>query len=199
LLFLLIICVNIIGLFPYIFSLTSQLSITLGLSFIIILYKVVIKIKKENLNFFKSFVPYNCPIYLSLLLIPLETISFLIRIISLGVRLSANITAGHVLIAIISNLGFLSLILVKWYLLLPLFLLITIILLEIFIALIQSYIFIALTILYIKKIFFIFKILTIFFANEYNLILLKNIALIQSYIFIALTILYIKKIFICSF
>ena len=154
-LFLMVLFINVVGIFPYFFSITTHVSITIGMSLTIVTYCLLNSIMFHFDHFLSSFTPQNSPLALAPLLSLIETISFFARIISLGVRLAANICAGHLLISIISMFGYACTLTQYWFILawIPSILLIFVILLEICVSFIQSYIFIVLTIIYIEESF----------------------------------------------
>jgi len=152
-LFIFILINNLIGLIPYSFASTSHFVLTFALSFTIVLGVTILGFQKHGLKFFSLFVPAGCPVALLPLLVMIELISYLARNISLGLRLAANITAGHMLLSILSgfvynimNAGFLYMILA----LVPLAFIIAFAGLELGIALIQAQVFVTLTGAYIK-------------------------------------------------
>ena len=146
-----ILLINIYGLLPYTFSLSSHISITIGLSLFIVLLCILNSFNIYKINFFSTFTPIDSPIFLAPFLVIIETVSYIARIISLGVRLAANISAGHLLILIISNFGFIGLSsnYVFFTFIFPVLLLLFIIVLEIAVSIIQSYIFSLLTCIYL--------------------------------------------------
>ena len=152
-LFIFILINNLIGMIPYSFASTSHFILTFALSFTIVLGATILGFQKHNLKFFSLFVPAGCPLGLLPLLVLIELISYLARNISLGLRLAANITAGHMLLNILSrfvynimNAGILYIILA----LIPLAFIIAFSGLELGIALIQAQVFVVLTSSYIK-------------------------------------------------
>lgn len=152
-LFIFILINNLIGMVPYSFASTSHFVLTFALSFTIVLGATILGFQKHGLEFFSLLVPAGCPLPLLPLLVLIEFISYLARNISLGLRLAANITAGHMLLNILSgfvynimNAGFLYLILA----LVPLTFIIAFSGLELGIALIQAQVFVVLTSSYIK-------------------------------------------------
>jgi|ERR1700733_11365623 len=147
---------NSIGLLPYCFTTTSHIIVTLTFSLTIIIGSTLIGIIKHNIiGFLSLFVPKGLNNGKIKFLIPLifiiEIISYFFRIISLSVRLSANLLSGHTLLKIIANFG-LKFTLFKPYflLLLPLFFVCGILILEFAVAIIQAYVFTLLTTIYIK-------------------------------------------------
>ena len=95
-LFMFILVVNMIGLIPYFFTVTSHIIITVSLALLVFLTVVVYGFCKNGLHFFKLFVPSGIPIYILPLVTFIEVLSFLSRPISHSVRLFANMLAGHI-------------------------------------------------------------------------------------------------------
>nr|YP_009971634.1 ATP synthase F0 subunit 6 [Colochirus quadrangularis]QNG57229.1 ATP synthase F0 subunit 6 [Colochirus quadrangularis] len=100
--FFLIITINIMGLLPYAFTTTSHISFTYSIA-------VPLWLSVNILGFYLSFnhrlshlVPQGTPWYLIPLMISIETISLIAQPIALGLRLAANLTAGHLLIYLLS-------------------------------------------------------------------------------------------------
>lgn len=155
-LFLFILMNNLIGLIPYSFTTTSHIIITLLFSLSIIIATTFIGIYKHNLlNFLGMFIPAGLNSGKIKFLIPLifliELISYIFRIVSLSVRLTANLLSGHTLLKILSSFG-LKYTLFKPYLLLfiPVLILFFLFILEFAVSIIQAYVFTLLTIIYIK-------------------------------------------------
>jgi len=92
---------NIIGLIPFSYTLTSNFIITFSLSLSIFVSINIICFEKHGINIFSLFLPSGASFYLSLLLIPIELISYVFRPLSLSVRLFANMMAGHTLLKVI--------------------------------------------------------------------------------------------------
>ena len=153
--FLFILLNNLIGLIPYSFTTTSHIAITLTLSLSIIIGVTFIGFKKHSIGFFKLFIPSGLNKGFIRILIPLifiiELISYLTRIISLSVRLTANMMSGHTLLKIIANFGLQYTYFYPYvFLLIPLLILIPVVILELGVAIIQAYVFTMLTVSYIK-------------------------------------------------
>lgn len=148
-LFSLIIFNNFIGLFPYIFTRTSHITLTLSLALPLwlrfIIYGWFININ----HIFTHLVPQGTPPVLIPFIVCIETIRNLIRPGTLAIRLSANIIAGHLLLTLLGNTGpYLSSILINILLITQILLLV----LEIAVSLIQSYVFAILTTLYSREV-----------------------------------------------
>jgi ATP synthase subunit 6 len=101
--FCFILFVNLFGLFPYGFTLSSQIVFACILSFSAFLGLILIGIKNYKINFFALFFPSEAPVFLAALLVPIEIVSFFSRPFSLAIRLFANMTAGHVLLKILAG------------------------------------------------------------------------------------------------
>ncbi len=152
-LFLFILINNLIGMVPYSFASTSHFILTFALSFTVVLGATILGFKEHGIKFFALLVPAGCPVALLPLLIIIEFISYLTRNISLGLRLSANMLSGHMLLNILSwftynimNSGFVYF----FVALLPLAFIIAFSGLELAIAFIQAQVFVVLTCSYIK-------------------------------------------------
>lgn len=144
---------NIIGLIPYSFTITSHIYVTFTLSFSIFIGINFTIIKKYKLKSFLLFFPPNTSIYLALILVPIEFISYIAKPISLGVRLFINLMAGHTLLKVIIGFSWELLTLENFnsfYLILPMFTLVILFSLELAVAIIQTYVFIILTCIYIE-------------------------------------------------
>lgn len=139
---------NVIGLIPYSYSLTSQIFITIFLSFSILIYSWFIGFYNFNLEFFSILIPSGSPIILSWFLFLIELVSNLSRIISLGLRLAANIISGHLMIKVISSFvtySFFVFDFIIWCVLVVKYCL------ELFVSFIQSYVFVLLSSLYLEE------------------------------------------------
>nr|AAD02026.2 ATP synthase F0 subunit 6 [Tetilla sp. (in: sponges)] len=149
-LFIFIAMLNVLGLFPYVFVPTAQIVITLGLSVSIIIAVTLLGVLTFKLKFFSILMPGGVPLVLAPFLVVIETASYLIKAISLGVRLAANISAGHLLFAILSGFAFNMLssgMIISS--LVPMLIMVFITLLEIMVAVIQAYVFCLLTTIYL--------------------------------------------------
>lgn len=101
-LFFFILFCNLMSLVPFGIALTSHIIIIFFLSCSLWLSVFLLGILYHNVEFFRIFVP-EAPFFVLFLLIPIEIVSYAIRALSLALRLSANILAGHILVFIISN------------------------------------------------------------------------------------------------
>jgi F-type H+-transporting ATPase subunit a len=99
-LFFFILFGNLLGVFPYFFTFTSHIAVTLALSLFVFVLVTVVALREHGLHFFSYFVPAGVPAILAPLMVLIEVISYLSRIISLSVRLFANMMAGHVMLEV---------------------------------------------------------------------------------------------------
>jgi len=152
-LFLFILVCNLIGMVPYSFTVTSHLIITFTLALTIFVGFNIIGIKKHKIHFLNLFLPSGSSIFLVPLLVPIELLSYLSRVISLPVRLFANMMSGHILLKVIAGFAW-SMLNVNSFIFLahfvPLILLIILTGLEFGVAMIQAYVFTILTCMYIN-------------------------------------------------
>lgn len=144
---------NLSGLIPYSFTTTSHLIQTITLSLIIFLGSFIICVSIHGSLMLTLFLPGGTGLSLAFLLVPLEIISYIFKPISLGVRLFANMMAGHTLLKVIAGfawtmMGGSTFLLIGH--LLPLSVLIILFGLEMAVALIQAYVFTILTCIYIN-------------------------------------------------
>ncbi len=91
---------NLLGVFPLFFTYTSHIVVTLALALFVVGLTTVVALRIHGLHFFSYFVPQGVPKLLLPLLVPIEILSYLSRIISLSVRLFANMMAGHVMLEV---------------------------------------------------------------------------------------------------
>nr|BAI77357.1 ATPase subunit 6 [Halieutaea stellata] len=142
---------NMLGLLPYTFTPTTQLSLSLGLAVPLWLATVIIGLRYQPTMALGHLLPEGTPIPLIPVLVIIETISLLIRPLALGVRLTANLTAGHLLIHLISIASIVLLPLMPTVSLLTMIMLLLLTLLEIAVAMIQAYVFVLLLSLYLQE------------------------------------------------
>nr|QWB85900.1 ATP synthase F0 subunit 6 [Aegosoma pallidum] len=148
-LFSLILFNNFLGLFPYIFTSTSHLTLTLTLALPLWLSFMIFGWINNTMHMFAHLVPQGTPPVLMPFMVCIETISNIIRPGTLAVRLSANMIAGHLLMTLLGNTGSsLTLLLINFLIIAQILLLI----LESAVAIIQSYVFAVLSTLYSSEV-----------------------------------------------
>jgi ATP synthase subunit 6 len=151
--FLFILSLNLIGLVPYSFTLTSHLIVTLALSLAVFIGINIVCVRIHGMRFFSLFLPPGTSIVLALLLVPIELISYVFKPVSLSIRLFANMMAGHTLLKVIA--GFAATLMANTGILflvhyVPLLILIPLFGLELGVALIQSFVFSILICIYLN-------------------------------------------------
>ena len=153
-LFVFILFGSLFGLTPVKFTFTSHLVVTMALSLLVFVYVNTLAVRTQGAGFFRFFLPAGTPIYLAPVLVVIEVISYLFRPITLGVRIFANILAGHIMIKLFADfsvmmteaLGLTGVALSV----LPVIMMAVLYGFEVLIFLVQSYIFILITSLYIR-------------------------------------------------
>nr|YP_005088600.1 ATPase subunits 6 [Tenualosa toli]BAL43809.1 ATPase subunits 6 [Tenualosa toli] len=150
-LMLFLISINMLGLLPYTFTPTTQLSMNLGFAVPLWLATVVIGMRNQPTAALGHLLPEGTPAPLIPILIVIETISLFIRPLALGVRLTANLTAGHLLIHLISMGVYGLLSMMPTVALMSYLILLLLTLLEVAVAMIQAYVFVLLLSLYLQE------------------------------------------------
>ena len=151
--FMFILVLNVIGIIPYTFSVTSHIIITVAFALLVFFTVIVYGFWKNGLRFLKLFVPSGIPIYILPLVTFIEVLSFLSRPVSHSVRLFANMLAGHItlkvfggFVTMLGALGFLG-----WLgAVIPLGLTVALTALELLVAFLQAYVFAILTCIYLN-------------------------------------------------
>src|SRR6266702_3780620 len=152
-LFLFILCANLVGNIPYTFTITTSIIVSIGLSFTILIGVTILGLSIHKIHFFSFFIPSGTPLALVPLLVLIELISYLARAFSLGIRLFANMVAGHTLLKILSTFLFKMFsggLIIFVLTLLPFTLFLAITGLELAVSFIQAYVFVLLVCSYIK-------------------------------------------------
>nr|BBH36933.1 ATPase subunit 6 [Callogobius tanegasimae]BBH36946.1 ATPase subunit 6 [Callogobius tanegasimae] len=146
-----LISLNMLGLLPYTFTPTTQLSMNMGLAVPLWLATVLIGMRNQPTVALGHLLPEGTPVPLIPVLIIIETISLFIRPLALGVRLTANLTAGHLLMQLIATAAFVLLPLMPTVAILTTVILFLLTILEIAVAMIQAYVFVLLMSLYLQE------------------------------------------------
>nr|YP_003345377.1 ATP synthase F0 subunit 6 [Paraconger notialis]BAI53398.1 ATPase subunit 6 [Paraconger notialis] len=150
-LMLLLITINMLGLLPYTFTPTTQLSLNMGFAVPLWLATVILGMRNQPTAALGHLLPEGTPLPLIPVLIIIETISLFIRPLALGVRLTANLTAGHLLIQLIATAVFTLLPMMPTVAILTATILFLLTLLEVAVAMIQAYVFVLLLSLYLQE------------------------------------------------
>ena len=148
-LFMFVLTCNLLGMLPYSFTVTSQIVVTFGLAAVVFIGVTIIGFVKHGFGFCRFFLPHGVPPALAPLVIPIELLSYLMRPVSLGLRLFANLTAGHTMLKVFAS--FIAM-LGAFYIVpgaIPLFVVVALTVLELAIAFLQAYVFAVLSCIYL--------------------------------------------------
>nr|YP_004564290.1 ATP synthase F0 subunit 6 [Pseudhymenochirus merlini]ADM35701.1 ATP synthase F0 subunit 6 [Pseudhymenochirus merlini] len=150
-LMLMLMSLNLLGLLPYTFTPTTQLSLNMGLAVPLWLATIIIGLRNQTTTSLGHLLPEGTPTPLIPILIIIETISLFIRPLALGVRLTANLTAGHLLIQLISTATLVLAPMMLTVSLMTATVLLLLTVLEVAVAMIQAYVFVLLLSLYLQE------------------------------------------------
>nr|YP_004021527.1 ATP synthase F0 subunit 6 [Megacrania alpheus adan]BAJ24586.1 ATP synthase F0 subunit 6 [Megacrania alpheus adan] len=148
-LFTLIMLNNLMSLFPYIFTVTSHLSTTLTLALPLWLTLMLYGWMINTENMFMHLVPTGTPTVLMPFMVCIETISNIIRPMTLSVRLAANMIAGHLIMTLLGNT---AMMMTMNTLMVMLMIQMLLLMLEAAVAIIQGYVFAVLMTLYTSEV-----------------------------------------------
>jgi ATP synthase subunit 6 len=161
-LFLFIFMCNLVGLVPYSFTVTSHFAITFGLGFTVWFGVILLGIKQWGIQFFSIFFPKGSSAALVFFIAAIEFLSYSFRVLSISLRLLANMVAGHILLDCISFFIFKSIfssiagssvsVVSTSSMAIPLIFLLILLIFEMCVAVLQAYIFIVLSCMYIKEV-----------------------------------------------
>ena len=152
-LFFFILIGNLIANVPYSFAITASGVVSLGLSLTIFIGVTILSLSIHGIKFFSFFIPAGTPLALVPLLVLIELVSYLARAVSLGVRLFANICAGHTLLKILSTYIydlFTNSLIIAIITLIPFAIFVALIGLELAVSLIQAFVFTLLVCSYLR-------------------------------------------------
>ncbi|MEO0910346.1 MAG: F0F1 ATP synthase subunit A [Pseudomonadota bacterium] len=152
-LFMFILVINMFGMFPYFFTVTSHVIITAALALLVFFTVLAVGFYKNGLKFLKLFVPSGVPMAILPAVVLIEVISFFSRPLSHSIRLFANMLAGHITLKVfagfivsLGSLGFVGVV----GAILPLLMTIGLTALEFLVAFLQAYVFTMLTCMYLN-------------------------------------------------
>jgi len=153
--FVFILLSNLLGMIPYTLTVTSHPIITLGFALSLFIGITIIGLVKHGLHFFHLFVPKGIPTVIMPIIVVLEILGYLTRPVSLGVRLFANMFAGHTLLNIISFFTWNIMIyggIFGILAILPIMLIVALVTLEFVICALQTYVFTVLIASYLNDV-----------------------------------------------
>ncbi|GAJ46397.1 ATP synthase subunit a [Holospora elegans E1] len=137
---------NVLGLFPYAFTITGQLIVNLTLALILFVFATAVGLYRQGVGYMRIFFPKDVPWVIAPVLVPIEVISYISRPVSLSVRLFVNMLAGHSMMKIIGTfvimMGPLGIV--------PMVLNVIFTGFELFIAFLQAYVFSILSCIYLN-------------------------------------------------
>nr|CAH2593365.1 ATP synthase 6 [Physella acuta]CAH2593442.1 ATP synthase 6 [Physella acuta]CAH2593664.1 ATP synthase 6 [Physella acuta]CAH2593723.1 ATP synthase 6 [Physella acuta]CAH2594054.1 ATP synthase 6 [Physella acuta] len=100
--FLFVLLANLVGLFPFVFPSSTMLWFSFGMALPLWLYLILSGVSYDFKKFFAHFTPEGAPSLLVPLLVIIESVSVMIRPITLAIRLIANISAGHIILNLVA-------------------------------------------------------------------------------------------------
>ena len=145
-LFMFILFGNLLGLIPYSFTFTSHIAVTFALALMVFIFVTVVGLVRHKLHFFSYFFPAGVPIWLAPILVPIEIVSYLSRVVSLSIRLFANMMAGHTMMKVFAGFIIPLGIIGGWA---PLAVDVALTGFELLVACLQAYVFTVLTCIYL--------------------------------------------------
>ncbi len=152
--FMFVLTLNMLGLIPYAFTVTSHIIITAALALTVFFTVLIYGLMRHGLHFFNLFVPKGVPVYILPMIVAIEILSFISRPISHSVRLFANMLAGHIALKVFA--GFIVLLggalgAIGWIGgVLPFAMIVALTALELLVAFLQAYVFAILTCIYLN-------------------------------------------------
>ena len=152
--FMFVLLLNMFGLIPYSFTVTSHIIVTAILALTVFFTVLIYGLIRHGFHFFNLFVPKGVPVYILPMIVAIEILSFISRPISHSVRLFANMLAGHIALQVFA--GFIILLgtglgVVGWLSgVLPFAMIVALFALEALVAFLQAYVFAILTCIYLN-------------------------------------------------
>jgi F-type H+-transporting ATPase subunit a len=154
--FMFVLGANAIGLTPYSFTPTSQIVVTFTLAMLVFIGITLVGIRRNKMRFFRHFCPSDIPIFVTPILVPVEIISYLLKPISLSIRLFANMMAGHLILKIFAigaaSCMAISSEIAKCAFIIPTIADMIMLAFELFVACLQAYIFTILSCIYLNDV-----------------------------------------------
>lgn len=152
-LFMFIMFGNMLGLFPFAFSFTSQLIVTFAMAGIVFVASVIIGLFNKGFGYFRHFCPKGIPSYIAPFFTIIELMSFLFRPISLGVRLFANMVSGHIMIKVMASfaVSLASISMFSYTAIIPITVNVLLNVFKLVVCMLQAYVFVVLSCIYISE------------------------------------------------
>ena len=140
---------NLLGMLPYGFTVTSHIAVTFGAALTILIFITAYGLFRNGFSFLKIFFPSNTPLWLMPLVSTIEIFAYCARSVSLSLRLSANMIAGHTMMKVIAGLALGA----GVFSIFPFTFVVAITAFEFFVSLLQAYIFSMLVCVYLNDVF----------------------------------------------
>ena len=147
--FMFVITCNLLGMVPYGFTVTSHIIVTFGMAIFLLLIITIYGIFRNGFGFFRIFLPSGTPLWLAPLVCLIEVFAYLARSVSLSLRLTANMIAGHTMLKVVAGLAVGA----GLFTIFPFIFIVAITGFEFFVAALQAYIFSMLICVYISDIY----------------------------------------------
>lgn len=144
-LFMFILTCNLLGMLPLSFTVTSHIIVTFAMAIVVFIGVTIIGFARHGFHYLSLFLPSGTPMVMAPLMIFTELFAYMVRPVSLSVRLAANMTAGHIVMKVIASFVIMAGIAGV----LPFALLFALTGFEIFVAVLQAYIFTILSCVYL--------------------------------------------------
>lgn len=144
-LFMFILTCNLLGMLPFSFTVTSHIIVTFGMAIVVFVGVTLIGFMRHGFHYLSLFLPSGTPIAMAPLMIFTEFFAYMVRPVSLSVRLAANMTAGHIVMKVIASFVIMAPIIGV----VPFALLTVLTGFELFVAVLQAYIFTILSCVYL--------------------------------------------------
>ena len=144
--FMFILTCNLLGMLPIGFTVTSHIAVTFSIAVVVFVVITICGFCRHGLHYLSLFLPQGTPLLMAPLMIFIEFFAYLVRPVSLSLRLAANMTAGHIVLKVIASFVIMAGVVGV----LPFALLTVLIGFEFFIAILQAYIFTILTCAYLN-------------------------------------------------
>lgn len=152
-LFMFIMFGNVLGLFPFAFSFSSQIVVTMGMAFLVFIASIVLGFVNQGFGYFRHFCPEGIPGYLAPFFVIVEIMSFLFRPISLGIRLFANMVSGHIMIKVIASfaVSIAGISMFSYFAVVPVAINVLLNVFKLIVCILQAYVFVVLSCIYLSE------------------------------------------------
>lgn len=144
-LFIFVLSCNLFGLLPMSFTVTSHIAVVFFLAVIVLIFVTTVGFIRQGVGYLSIFLPKGVPLVMAPFLVMIELFAYLARPVGLSIRLTANMTAGHIVLKVLAGFAMIS----GFFGVFPIALLTIMNGFEIFVSILQAYIFAMLTCVYL--------------------------------------------------